>query len=221
MDPLTPVVLEDPSGKEPGTHSSGTYSDDGILSSDETHSKKSTTSRHKKDHARKDYPILSTSTSRSTMHGHGRRKNAVDAAEAGPPRSASPFHISSSIHSKTDNSKHSLRTEYKWTEIDMLDDVRQMAQEVFYTDGFPQDFERKIEQTRDSQAQLFNLMKDRNLKLQATKRRTVRDSHIDEESQVHVEDEGMEPFDQEELENTKNEERNYVRNIVGIVNNLR
>lgn len=226
MFPLTPyisyqgLVEQNNNDNNGGSPSPGTLSDEGVLSSDDTHSKKSRSSKHKRSHARKDDHVLSTSTSRSTLHGHGRRKKD-DPADMDPPRSVSPFHITSSLHSKGDNSKHSLKQDYKWSEIDMLDDVRQMAQEVFYNDGFPHDFERKIEKTRESQAQLFKLMKDRNAKLQASKRRTVRDSHIDEVNDIHVEDEGMEPFDQEELVNTKNEERTYVRNIVGIVNKLR
>lgn len=222
MHPLTPYLSDQgPASHDVDLSGLKTQPDDGTKSSDEANSKRSKSSKHKRTHIRRNFPVSSNSTSRSTLHSHGRRKKDGDEVDADPLQSTSPFHMTSSLHSKGDNSKQSLRQDYKWTEIDMLDDVRQMSQMQFYADGFPQDFERKLEKTRESQAQLFRLMKKRNTTLQATKRKTVRDSHVDEDSNIHVEDEGMEPFDQEELEKTKNEERNYVRNIVNIVNSLR
>ncbi|CAI4060178.1 hypothetical protein SUVZ_04G4080 [Saccharomyces uvarum] len=56
-----------------------------------------------------------------------------------------------------------------WSEIDTLDDVKNMAKEPIINDGFPQDFENRIMKMRRSHAQLLRVMRERNERLKHAK----------------------------------------------------
>ncbi|QID84369.1 hypothetical protein GRS66_006870 [Saccharomyces pastorianus] len=56
-----------------------------------------------------------------------------------------------------------------WSEIDTLDDVKNMAKEPIINDGFPQDFENRLTQMRRSHAQLLRVMRERNERLKHAK----------------------------------------------------
>lgn len=56
-----------------------------------------------------------------------------------------------------------------WSEIDTLDDVKNMAKEPIINDGFPPDFENRLTQMRRSHAQLLRVMRERNERLKHAK----------------------------------------------------
>ncbi|QLG70625.1 hypothetical protein HG535_0A05660 [Zygotorulaspora mrakii] len=70
-------------------------------------------------------------------------------------------------HPKTDNQ------DTLWTEIDALDDVKNLAQTIDLYEGFPLGFEDQLQKIRESHAQVLRAMRDRNARIEEEKRHEI------------------------------------------------
>lgn len=60
-----------------------------------------------------------------------------------------------------------------WTEIDALDDVKNLAQTIDLYEGFPLGFEDQLQKIRESHSSVLKAMRDRNAKIEEEKRHEI------------------------------------------------